>query len=40
MFRKKLKNNVKDELLCYKKIINNINSLIRALIEVDNKLYK
>ena len=40
MFRKGLKNNVKDELLYYKKIINSINSLIRALIKVNNKLYK
>ena len=40
MFRKGLKNNVKDKLLCYGKIINSINSLIRVLIKVDNKLYK
>ena len=40
MFRKGLKNNVKNELLCYKKIINNIKSLFRAVIKVNNKLYK
>ena len=40
MFRKGLKNNVKNELLRYKGIINSINSLIYALIKVDNKLYK
>ena len=40
MFRKGLKDNVKDKLLRYKKIINNINNLIRVLIKVNNKLYK
>ena len=40
MFRKELKNNVKNELLCYGKIISNIQSLIRAFIEVNNKLYE
>ena len=40
LFRKKLKNNVKNKLLRYNKIINNLNSLIRALIDVNNKLYK
>ena len=40
MFRKGLKNNVKNELLRYKRIINSINNLICASIKVDNKLYK
>ena len=40
MFCKGLKNNVKNELLRYGGIINSINSLICALIKVDNKLYK
>ena len=40
MFRKKLKNNIKNKLFRYKKIINNINNLIYVLIEVNNKLYK
>ena len=40
MFRKGLKNNIKNKLLCYKEIINNINNLIRALIKINNKLYK
>ena len=40
MFCKGLKNNIKNELFRYKKIINNINSLIRVLIKVNNKLYK
>ena len=40
MFRRKLKNNVKNELLCYKKIINSINGLIRVLIKINNKLYE
>ena len=40
MFRRELKDNVKDELLYYKKTINSINSLIYVLIKVDNKLYK
>ena len=40
MFRKKLKNNVKNTLLRNKKIINNIKSLIRAIIKVNNKLYE
>ena len=40
MFRKKLKDNIKNELFRYKRIINSINSLIRVLIKVDNKLYK
>ena len=40
MFYKGFKNNVKNKLLYYKKIINNINSLIRVLIKVNNKLYE
>ena len=40
MFRKRLKNNVKNKLLRYKRIINNIKILIRAFIKVNNKLYK
>ena len=40
MFRKGLKNNIKNELLRYKGIINNIKSLIRVFIEINNKLYK
>ena len=33
-------NNIKDELLRYKKIINSIYSLIRVSIEINNKLYE
>ena len=40
MFYKGLKNNIKNELLCYKGIINNINNLIYVLIKINNKLYK
>ena len=40
MFRRGFKNNVKNKLLRYKGIINSINNLIRALIKVNNKLYK
>ena len=40
MFKRGFKNNVKNELLCYKEIINSINNLIRVLIKINNKLYK
>ena len=39
MFRKSFKNNVKNELLCYRGI-NKIKDLIRAAIKIDNRLYK
>ena len=40
MFRKKLKNNIKNELFRYKRIINSIKSLTCVFIEVNNKLCK
>ena len=40
MFRKGFENNVKNKLLCYKKIIDSIKTLIRVIIKVNNKLYK
>ena len=40
MFLKRLKNNVKNKLLRYKEIINNIKNLIRVFIKVNNKLYE
>ena len=39
-FRKSLKHNIKKKLICYEKKLNSQNSLIKATIELDNKLYK
>ena len=36
----KLKNNVKNEFMHDKCVINNLNKLIKIAIEIDNKLYK
>jgi hypothetical protein len=40
MFRRSLKDRVKDELIRYGGNIESINNLIEALTEIDNKLYK
>ena len=40
MYCCELKDNVKDEFMCDRHMINNLNELIKAAIEIDNKLYK
>ena len=40
MFRRNLKNNLKDEIMCDKKILNNIFDLIEIIIDFDDKLYE
>ena len=39
MYRKDLKESIKDELIRYDDEINNLNRLIEASIELDDKLY-
>jgi hypothetical protein len=40
MFRRGLKENVKDELMRNSGIINSLDILIRTAIDIDNKLYE
>ncbi len=40
MFRQDLKNNLKNEIICNKKHINNMFNLIEIVINFDDKLYK
>ena len=40
MFQRKLKNNVKNELMRYKKRIRTFENLIEAAIELNDKLYE
>ena len=40
MYRKKLKNNVKNEFIRYDDNIKNMNNFIKISIELDNKLYE
>ncbi len=40
MFRRNLKNNLKDEIMRNKKTFNNIFDLIKVVIDFDDKLYK
>ena len=40
IYHYKLKNNVKNEFMHDKCMINNLNKFIKAAIEIDNKLYK
>ena len=40
MYHYELKDNIKNELMCDRCMINNLNKLIKAAIEIDNKLYK
>ncbi len=40
MFRRNLKNNLKDEIMCDEKILNNMFDLIEVVIDFDDKLYK
>ncbi len=40
MFRQNLKNNLKDEIIYNKNILNNIFNLIKIVIDFNNKLYK
>ena len=40
MYYYKLKDNVKDEFMCDKCILNNLKKFIKIAIEINNKLYK
>ena len=40
MFQRKLKNNVKNELMRYEKIINTFENFIETAIELNDKLYE
>ena len=40
MFRRNLKNNLKNEIMCDDKFISDIFDLIEIVIDFDNKLYK
>ena len=40
MYHHELKDNVKDKLMCDEHMIDSLNKLIKAAIEIDNKLYK
>ena len=40
MFRQKLKNNVKNKLMRYEKIVNKFDDLIKTTIELNDKLYE
>ncbi len=40
MFRRDLKNNLKNEIMCNNKFISNIFNLIEVIIDFNDKLYK
>ena len=40
MYCHELKDNIKDKLMCDKHMIDNLNKLMKAAIEINNKLYK
>ena len=40
MFRQELKNNLKNEIICNNKFINDIFDFIEVIINFDNKLYE
>ncbi len=40
MFRRNLKNNLKDKIMCDKKTLNDIFNLIEIVIDFNNKLYE
>ncbi len=40
MFRRDLKNNLKNKIMRNKKILNNMFNFIEVIIDFDNKLYK
>ena len=40
MYHYKLKNNVKNKLMCDRHVINSLNKFMKAAIEINNKLYK
>ena len=40
MYHHELKDNIKNKFMCDKHVINNLNKLIKAAIEINNKLYK
>ena len=40
IYKRGLKENVKDELIRYRGVINNLEQLIKTTIDIDDKLYK
>ena len=40
MYCHKLKDNIKNEFMCDKCVIDNLNKLIKTAIKINNKLYK
>jgi len=40
MFRRNLKDNLKNKIMCNKKTFNDMFDLIEVVIDLDNKLYK
>ena len=40
MFRRNLKNNLKNEIMCDNKFISHMFNLIEVIIDFDDKLYK
>ena len=40
MFRKKLKNNIKKKLMCYNRIINDLDNFMKTFIKLNDELYK
>ena len=40
MYHHELKNNIKNELMCNRHVINNLNEFIKIAIKINNKLYK
>ena len=40
MYCHELKDNIKNELMCDRHVIDSLNKLTKAAIEIDNKLYE
>ncbi len=40
MFRRNFKNNLKDEIICDEKTLNDMFNFIKVVIDFNNKLYK
>ena len=40
MYCHELKNNIKNELMCDKHVIDSLNEFIKTVIKINNKLYK
>ncbi len=40
MFRRDLKNNLKNKIICNNKFVSDIFNFVEVIIDLDNKLYK